>query len=86
MASEGQFNIRRDILRENNLKEPATPAELISAWEIVMKNWKGKKTSLISAPGPILTRYPLHTSILHRSYDSFPFTVKDKFFLCQSER
>ncbi|MDF1587073.1 ABC transporter substrate-binding protein, partial [Marinimicrococcus flavescens] len=31
MASEGEFNIRRDILREHNLEEPATPAELISA-------------------------------------------------------
>lgn len=79
MASEGQFNIRRDILRENNLEEPTTPAELISAWEIVMKNWKGNNKPYLGTRADFDPIF-LHTSMLHRSYDSFPFTVKDKFF------
>ncbi|MFP4976594.1 extracellular solute-binding protein [Paenibacillus sp. CN-4] len=79
MASEGQFNIRRDILRENNLQEPKTPAELISAWETVMKNWKGKNKPYLGTRADF-DPISLHTSILHRTYDTFPFTVKDKFF------
>lgn len=79
MASEGQFNIRRDILRENNLQEPTTPAELISAWETVMKNWKGKNKPYLGTRADF-DPINLHTSILHRTYDTFPFTVKDKFF------
>lgn len=79
MASEGEFNIRRDILRENNLEEPKTPAELINAWEIVMKNWKGKNKPYLSVSADF-DPISLHTSMLHRTYDSFPFTVKDKFF------
>lgn len=79
MASEGQFNIRRDILRENNLEEPTTPEELISAWEVVMKNWKGSNKPYLGTRADFDPIF-LHTSILHRTYDSFPFTVKDKFF------
>ncbi|GIP55491.1 extracellular solute-binding protein [Paenibacillus vini] len=79
MASEGEFNIRRDVLRQNNLEEPKTPAELISAWEVVMKNWKGSNKPYYSTRADF-DPVSLHTSILHRTYDTFPFTVKDKFF------
>lgn len=79
MASEGQFNIRRDILRENNLEEPTTPAELISAWETVMQNWKGSNKPYLGTRSDFDPLF-LHTSMLHRTYDTFPFTVKDKFF------
>ncbi|WP_020617176.1 extracellular solute-binding protein [Paenibacillus daejeonensis] len=79
MASEGQFNIRRDILRENNLEEPTTPAELISAWETVMNNWKGSNKPYLGTRADF-DPISLHTSVLHRTYDTFPFTVKDKFF------
>lgn len=79
MASEGEFNIRRDILRENNLEEPTTPADLISAWEIVMQNWKGSNKPYLNTQ-PDFDPIYLHTSMLHRTYDTFPFTVKDKFF------
>ncbi|WP_052416692.1 MULTISPECIES: extracellular solute-binding protein [unclassified Paenibacillus] len=79
MASEGEFNIRRDILRANNLKEPTTPDELISAWETVMKNWKGGNKPYFSNKADF-DPVSLHTTVLHRMYDTFPFTVKDKFF------
>ncbi|MNO34990.1 Bacterial extracellular solute-binding protein [compost metagenome] len=79
MASEGGFNIRRDILRQNNLEEPTTPDELISAWETVMKNWKGGSKPYFAAKADF-DPLSLHTTVLHRTYDSYPFTVKDKFF------
>lgn len=79
MASEGEFDIRRDILRQNNLQEPTNPDELISAWETVMKNWKGSNKPYYAVK-PDFDPVSLHTSVLHRTYDTFPFTVKDKFF------
>ncbi|OMD64137.1 hypothetical protein BSK48_25315 [Paenibacillus odorifer] len=79
MASEGEFNIRRDILRANNLEEPTTPDELISTWETVMKNWKGSSKPYFATKADF-DPVSLHTSILHRTYETFPFTVKDKFF------
>ncbi|GIN72091.1 ABC transporter substrate-binding protein [Bacillus sp. J14TS2] len=79
MASEGEFNIRRDILRQNNLEEPTTPDELISAWETVMENWEGANKPYFGTSADF-DPVSLHTTILHRTYDSFPFTVRDKFF------
>ncbi|CAM4382000.1 extracellular solute-binding protein [Paenibacillus typhae] len=79
MSSEGEFNIRRDILRQNNLQEPTNPDELISAWETVMKNWKGSNKPYYAVKADF-DPVSLHTTILHRTYDTFPFTVKDKFF------
>ncbi len=79
MASEGEFNIRRDILKQNNLKVPTTPDELISASETVMKNWKGSSKPYFTTKADF-DPVSLHTTILHRTYDTFPFTVKDKFF------
>ncbi|WP_168735707.1 extracellular solute-binding protein [Cohnella fermenti] len=79
MASEGEFDIRLDILRQNNLEVPTTPDELISAWETVMANWKGSSKPYLPTTATF-DPISLHTTILHRTYDTFPFTVKDKFF------
>lgn len=44
-----------------------------------MKNWKGKNKPYLGTRADF-DPINLHTSILHRTYDTFPFTVKDKFF------
>jgi len=77
MASEGEFDIRMDLLKQNNLEVPKTPDELLKVYDVVMKNWKGKNKPYM--PG-VATFDPIsyHTTVLHRSYDTFPFTVKDK--------
>lgn len=78
-ASEGEFSIRTDLLKKNNLSLPTTPDELLNDVKIVQKNWTGSKKLYMSfMPGydPV----QIHTSVLHRTYDSFPFTVKDKLF------
>lgn len=79
MASEGEFDIRQDILRQNNLQVPTTPDELVSAWETVMANWKGSSKPYFGTTADF-DPISLHTTVLHRTYDTFPFTVKDKFF------
>lgn len=79
MASEGEFDIRMDLLKQNNLDMPKTPDELLNAEQTVMKNWKGKNKPYIPFR-PDFDPVGIHSTILHRTYDSFPFTVRDKFF------
>lgn len=77
MASEGEFNIRLDLLEQNNLEMPTNPDELLAAMDTVMKNWTGSaKPYLVGKPNFDPVAY--HTTVLHRTYDSFPFTVKEK--------
>ena len=67
------WTIRKDLLKENNLAIPTTPAELLNAAEIIKKNWKGDGELYI----PIRSNTDAFF-FLHRSYDSFPFTVFQK--------
>ncbi|WP_235549560.1 extracellular solute-binding protein [Paenibacillus sp. Soil766] len=78
MASEGEFDIRLDILKQNNLQMPKTPDEMLQTLEVVMKNWKGKNKPYLTGNAQF-DPISFHTTVLHRAYDSFPFTVKDKF-------
>jgi putative aldouronate transport system substrate-binding protein len=71
-GDRGSWTIRKDLLEENNLDMPTTPAELLDAAEIIQKNWKGDSKCYI----PI--RATEQSFYLHRSYDSFPFRVFEK--------
>ncbi len=78
MASEGEFDIRTDILKNNNLEMPKTPDELLTAMDTVMKNWKGGTKPYLFGTANF-DPVGFHTTVLHRTYDTFPFTIKDKF-------
>ncbi len=82
LASEGDFTIRADLLKENGLAVPRTPDELLAALEKVMKNWKGKDKPYIPMTPSSSNADPIgmHSSALHRAYPTFPFTVKEKLF------
>jgi putative aldouronate transport system substrate-binding protein len=67
------WTIRLDLLKENNLEVPKTPAELLDAAEIIQKNWKGDGKIYV----PIRSNLDTHF-FLHRSYDAYPFTVFQK--------
>ncbi len=87
LASEGDFTIRQDLLAANKLPPPKTPADLLADMETVARNWKGSdKPYLPMVPsGNYADPIGMHSSVLHRSYASFPFTVKEKlFFVSQS--
>lgn len=79
LASEGEFDIRLDLLKQNNLEIPKTPDDLLNDLQIVQKNWKGSKKLYLTTL-PSYDPLSVHTTALHRTYDSFPFTVKDKLF------
>lgn len=71
-----ELTIRKDLLRENNLEVPKNIDELTSAYETVMKNWKGKEKLYLPLIGSNATAFGL----AWKSYDSWPFTVVDKIF------
>jgi putative aldouronate transport system substrate-binding protein len=82
LASEGDFTIRGDLLKQNGLSVPKTPDQLLAAMEKVMANWKGKdKPYLPLLPsGNNADPIGMHSSALHRAYAAYPFTVKEKLF------
>ena len=67
------WTIRKDLLEDTNLGMPTTLAELLAAAEIIRDNWTGDGEIYI----PIRANTDTHF-FLHRSYDSFPFTVFQK--------
>jgi len=82
LASEGDFALRGDLLRQNGLSVPRNPDELLAAMEKVMNNWKGKDRPYLPLlpSGNNADPIGMHSSALHRSYATFPFTVKEKLF------
>lgn len=74
-ASEGVIDVRTDILKQNNLTMPTTPDELLNDLQVVQKNWKGNKKLYL----PVLPTFD-PPNVLHRTYSSFPFSLRDKFF------
>jgi putative aldouronate transport system substrate-binding protein len=82
LASEGDFAIRGDLLAANGLAVPTTPEELLAAAEKVAANWKGKDRPYLPMTPSSNNADPIgmHSSVLHRAYASFPFTVKEKLF------
>ncbi len=78
-ASDGEFDIRNDLLEENKLSMPTNPDELLTTMKTVQQNWKGtKKLYMMFTPSYDPTS--IHTAVLHRTYDTWPFIVKDGFF------
>ncbi|HET6487729.1 MAG TPA: extracellular solute-binding protein [Spirochaetia bacterium] len=82
LATEGDFTIRTDFLKQNGLSLPRTPAEMLTAMETVAKNWKGSDKPYLPLAPSVNNADPIgmHSSVLHRAYASFPFTVKEKLF------
>lgn len=80
LASEGDFTIRKDLLRKYGLEMPKNPDELLNALAEVMKKWEGKDKPYIPLRGGDCDPLAYHTTMLHRTYDTYPFTVKEKLF------
>lgn len=78
-ASEGVFCIREDLLEQNGLSIPTNPEELFDVYETVQNSWTGTRKLYI----PFVAGYDpiaIHTTVFHRTYEAFPFTVYDGMF------
>jgi putative aldouronate transport system substrate-binding protein len=82
LASEGDVAIRADLLKQNGLAVPRNPDELLAALDKVMKSWTGKDKPYLPMTPSSNNADPIgmHSSVLHRAYASYPFTVKEKLF------
>lgn len=78
-AIEGDFLIRADLRDRYGFGNPKTPEELLDQLEAVMKDWEGdyKPYIPIDAKG-ISPTGGTRSCVLHRSYDEYPFIVKDE--------
>ncbi len=81
-GTQGGFDIRLDVLKKYNLEVPKTPDELLKAAEVIIKNWDG-------ANKPYWANFTSGTDInempTHRTYDSWPFCIKDGLFYCDAD-
>lgn len=81
-ATMGGMDIRLDVLKKYNLEVPKTPDELLSAAQVILKNWKG-------ANKPYWANFVAGSDVndmpTHRAYDTWPFCVKDGFFYCDAD-
>lgn len=75
-ANNPELTVRLDILKQFNISVPTTVEELTSAFETVMKNWKGKDKPYFSRIGKDAGPF----NIAWKTYDTFPFNVIDKLF------
>ena len=73
------FTIRKDVLEKYNLKTPTTFDEIVQALKTAQSNWNGTKKLYLSVKS---SYNPLNNkeSDLFRTFDSYPFTVKNAFF------
>jgi len=71
-----EITIRLDILKENGLSVPKSFEELTTAFETVMKNWKGKQKPYLPLVGTTVYKFGMD----QKSYDSWPFWIYDDIF------
>lgn len=77
LATFGAVDIRLDVLRKNNLEMPETPDELLEAAEVVINNWNGPNKPYFANA---LAGMDPNEMPIHRTFDSWPFSVKDGLF------
>jgi putative aldouronate transport system substrate-binding protein len=71
-----EITLRTDILKEYGLQMPKNFDELTSAFETVMKNWKGKEKPYL----PIVGSTTVCFGMAQKSYDAWPFWIYDQIF------
>lgn len=81
LAIDNYIAYRKDVLEKYNLDIPKTPEDILNCFRTVRANWDGVKLPIINYPHATYDSATLQTVKLHRAYDSYPFIVKDQFFM-----
>lgn len=68
--SDGMFTMRTDLLEQNGLQPPTTPAELLNAAQTIKNNWPEDNKDVYIR---VLPEEP--PAYLHTAYETYPFTV-----------
>jgi len=77
--SDGMLTMRTDLLEANGLTPPKSPEELLHVAETVQKNWPEENKNVYIR----MLEEPAY--FLHRTYDTYPFTVVDNMIYVDQE-
>ena len=79
LGVEGIFSTNKYILDQYGYGIPETPAEMLDTLEAILNEWDGAETPYLTFRGGTYDPTSLHSTVLHSTYDSYPFTVKESF-------
>lgn len=77
LGVEGLFMANDYLLKKYNQTVPTTPAEMLDTLETIINNWEGDETPYLTFRGATYDPTSLHSTVLHSTYESYPFTVKE---------
>lgn len=80
LASDNYMPYRTDIFEKYSLEFPQTPEEILEAFRIVRTNWEGVNKPILNFSHATYDPNSNHMFKIHRSYDRYPFVVKESFF------
>ena len=77
LGVEGTMQVNKYLLDKYGKELPATPAEMLDTLEAIIAEYDGAETPYLTFRGGTYDPTSLHSTVLHSTYDSFPFTVKE---------
>ena len=77
LGVEGTFMANKYLLDKYGKTVPATPAEMLDTLEAILAEYDGAETPYLPFRGGTYDPTSLHSTVLHSTYDSYPFTVKE---------
>lgn len=77
LGVEGTLQTNKYLLDKYGKELPATPAEMLDTLEAIINEYDGAETPYLTFRGGTYDPTSLHSTVLHSTYDSFPFTVKE---------
>ena len=77
LGVEGTLQTNMYLLKKYGKELPATPAEMLDTLEAIINEYDGAETPYLTFRGGTYDPTSLHSTVLHSTYDSFPFTVKE---------
>lgn len=80
VAADNNMPYRTDVFEKYNLALPQTPEEILDAFRTVRADWDGVNKPILNFSAPTYDPNANHMFKIHRTYDRYPFVVKESFF------
>lgn len=77
LGVEGTFMSNKYLLDQYGCSVPTTPAEMLDTLETILNQWDGAEVPYLTFRGGTYDPTQLHSTVLHSTYESYPFTVKE---------
>jgi len=80
VASDNYMPYRTDVFEKYGLELPQTPEQILEAFRTVRANWEGVNKPILNFSNSTYDPNANHMFKIHRTYDRYPFVVKESFF------